>query len=79
MKTLSIIILAAAITSCADYPVTGTLQFRDPKSGAKGGMTFIPGQTRPDFSLRVPIYDDTTGELLGYGELASTPKVEGSK
>ncbi len=55
-------------TSCAEYPLTGSLFLRDPGSGAKGGLTFTPGQA-PTASVKVPIYDGD-GNLTGYADLS---------
>jgi hypothetical protein len=58
-----------ALPSCSpDYPVIGSITLRDPKSGAKGGLVFTPGEA-PRASVRVPVYDPETGELIGMGEL----------
>ena len=55
--------------SCSgEYPVTGSITYRDPDSGAKGGLTFTPGE-KPSGFIRVPIYDPETGEQIGQAEL----------
>ncbi len=59
---------SACLTSCAEYPFTGSLFLRDPGSGAKGGLTFAPGQA-PTASVKVPIYDGD-GNLTGYADLS---------
>lgn len=63
-------ILALLLSSCAgDYPLTGIVSYREAKSGAKGGLVFEPGKA-PRASVRVPVYDPETGELIGVGELS---------
>lgn len=63
-------LIALLFPSCAtrDWPVTGSLSYRDPASGAKAGMTFTPGSA-PKATVKVPIYDKTTGELVGMADL----------
>lgn len=56
------------LSGCAEYPVTGSITYRDPDTGAKGGLVFSPGEP-PTASIRVPVYDDETGELIGLAEL----------
>lgn len=65
-------IIAYAMTGCADYPVTGSLVFVDPGSGAKGGLTFVPGQ-KPTVSVKVPYYNEK-GDLVGMLDVGTTPK-----
>lgn len=62
---LALFCLAAAclLPSCTGYPVTGSITYRDPQSGAKGGLVFTPGAP-PRASVRVPVYDPQTGELI---------------
>lgn len=68
---LALFCLAAAclLPSCTGYPLTGSIAYRDPQSGAKGGLVFTPGAP-PRASVRVPVYDPQTGELIGVGELS---------
>lgn len=72
-------LMGFCLPSCApnDYPITGSLYYRDSNSGAKGGLTFSPGRA-PVASVRVPIYDPQTGELKGLAEL-SAPLVKPAK
>lgn len=77
MKHLLLILaaaLAALLVSCADYPLTGSIAYRHPGSGAKGGLEFIPGQ-RPGGFVKIPIRDPETGEITGHAELATAPPV----
>lgn len=77
MKT-SIITAAIAIialyffTSCADqgYPLTGQISYRDPATGAKGGLVFEPGKA-PRASVRIPVYDEA-GNIIGVGEISGS-------
>jgi hypothetical protein len=72
---LALFSLAAAcllMPSCSgDYPVTGSITYRDPDSGAKGGLTFTPGE-KPEGFIRVPILDPETGEQIGTAELSGS-------
>ena len=54
--------------SCAEYPLQGGIYYRDSNSGAKGGLTFRPGQ-KPEAFIKVPIYDEETGALIGSADL----------
>lgn len=56
--------LMGCLPSCSDYPVTATLSYRDPNSGAKAGLTYSPAKKLRG-KLKVPVYDPQTGELLG--------------
>jgi len=56
------------LPSCAEYPLTGGIFYRDINSGAKGGLTFRPGQ-KPEAFIKVPIYDEATGALIGSADL----------
>ena len=60
--------MVSTLPSCSGVPLTGSLSYRDPKSGAKGGLVFEPGAP-PRASVRVPIYDER-GELVGMGDLS---------
>jgi len=55
-------------SSCAEYPLGGTLTYRDPESGAKGGLVFAEGE-KPKGFVTVPIYDPETGKEIGRAEL----------
>jgi hypothetical protein len=55
-------------TSCAEYPFSGSLTYRDPESGAKGGLVFAEGE-KPKGFVTVPIYDPETGAEIGRAEL----------
>lgn len=57
--------------SCSsDYPITGSLSYRDPKSGAKAGLSYSPSHKLRG-SVAVPIYDPETGKRTGYAQLAT--------
>jgi hypothetical protein len=60
------------LSSCtnADFPVTGSVFYRDPKTGAKAGLAFVPGE-RPNAYVRVPVYDPETGEKRGEANLSA--------
>jgi hypothetical protein len=67
------LILAAALfilPGCAEsgYPLEGQISYRDPASGAKGGLVFEPGKA-PRASAYIPVYDDA-GALIGVGEIS---------
>lgn len=65
---------ACLLPSCGangEYPVTGTIYLRDPESGAKAGLVFADG-VPPRATLKVPIYDDTTGELIGMADVSAS-------
>jgi hypothetical protein len=68
---LAVLAAVMFLPSCADtgYPLTGQISYRDPNSGAKGGLVFEQGKP-PRASVRVPVYDPQTGELIGVGELS---------
>lgn len=74
MKTPSILLfavcaIALGLASCGtEYPLTGSLTYRDPESGAKAGLVFTPGAP-PKASVKVPVYDPETGELVGMADL----------
>lgn len=51
-------------------PLSGTVSYRDPRTGAKGGLVFVPGQPVGG-RVQVPIYDPQTGRLMGSVDLAS--------
>jgi hypothetical protein len=59
-----------ALPSCSGtgYPLTGSISYRDPGSGAKGGLVFEEGKA-PRASVRIPVYDED-GNLIGVGELS---------
>ncbi len=56
------------IPSCADFPLTGQIQYRDAQSGAKAGLVFTANEA-PRASVRVPVYDEN-GKLIGVGEVS---------
>lgn len=68
----ALLLIAYAMTGCADYPLTGSISYRDPDSGAKGGLVFIPGQ-KPAVSVKVPYYDEQ-GNLIGMLDVGAAPK-----
>lgn len=47
----------------------GKIYIRNPDTGAKGGIEFMPGKLPSGF-VRVPVFGDE-GELIGYGDLRS--------
>lgn len=54
------------MTSCGNFempPVTGSVYFRDPDTGAKAGVKFDDGKSKP--WLRVPVRDNATGQING--------------
>lgn len=66
-------LLCAALPSCAEYPVSGSVTLRDEESGAKGALAWTAG-SKPRTSLRVPFYNDG-GNLVGHAELHGGPRV----
>jgi hypothetical protein len=68
----SLILLSSVLLlpSCADqgYPLTGQISYRDPATGAKGGLVFEPGKA-PRASVRIPVYDEA-GNIIGVGEIS---------
>ena len=63
----------AGLSACSDYPITGTLSYRDPNTGAKAGLSYSPA-TRIKGGITVPIYDAQTGELLGVTDVKIDPQ-----
>jgi hypothetical protein len=64
-------VLCSALPSCnpgTAFPVTGSIFYRDPKSGAKAGLAFTPGE-RSKAYFRVPVFDPETGEKRGEANL----------
>jgi hypothetical protein len=60
-----------ALPSCStEYPLTGSILYRDPGTGAKGGLVFVPGE-KPTGFLRMPILDPDTGEQIGMAEISA--------
>lgn len=55
--------------SLSDYPITGSLSYRDPNTGAKAGLSYAPDRMVSG-GVTVPIYDAETGELLGVTDIA---------
>lgn len=68
---MALVTMAGCLVSCTsgEWPVTGSITYRDPGSGAKGGLTFSPGAA-PRASVKVPIYDPETGRLIGLTDLS---------
>jgi hypothetical protein len=63
--------LLGGLPSCSmEYPITGTLSYRDPQTGAKAGLSYS-SQDKLRGSLAVPIYDPATGKRTGYAQLAT--------
>lgn len=72
--------MLALLPSCGykEYPFTGSITYRDPQSGAKAGLDYTPGAP-PRASVRVPVYDPQTGDLIGMAGLSTEiPKVDRS-
>ena len=70
---IKLLLLAALIflPACgAGYPVTGSVSFREPRSGAKAGLVFAPGVPVRG-SVRLPVYDPATGAAVGQVDLHS--------
>jgi hypothetical protein len=59
--------------SCAETPVTGSLFYRHPDSGAKGGIHLTPGGGVSGY-VRLPIIDPQTGQQLGMAEIKTPIK-----
>lgn len=87
MKILRILLIAlfalAALVltpSCGTrgWPVTGSISFRDQQSGAKAGMVFEHGAA-PRATVKVPIYDKDSGELVGMADLTGEIPVRAEK
>lgn len=58
-------LMGFVLPSCSsDYPITGTLSYRDPHTGAKAGLSYSP-RRKLRGGITVPIYDAQTGEQLG--------------
>lgn len=55
-------LLCLSTISCSEFPVTGTIYFRDQSSGAKGGLTFTPNQP-PQASVLYPVYDADNNQI----------------
>ena len=65
--------VVGTLPSCVpgqEYPLSGTVSYRDPRTGAKGGLVFVPGQPVGG-RVQLPIYDPQTGAVLGAVDLAS--------
>lgn len=75
---LAILAALLFLPSCADLPVLGSISYRDPSTGAKGGLVFTPGE-KPSGFVKVPIRDPETGEIKGYADLAVPLAVEATK
>ena len=70
MKYIAIVSVAL-LASCAEYPITGSISYRDPGSGAKGGLVFRPGE-KPAVSVKVPYYDEQ-GNIIGMLDVGAAP------
>ena len=65
--------VVGTLPSCVpgqEYPLSGTVSYRDPRTGAKGGLVFVPGQPVGG-RVQLPIYDPQTGAVLGAVDLRS--------
>jgi len=68
---LGTLVVLGGLPACsAEYPVEGMISYRDAQSGAKAGLVFSPGHP-PRASVRVPLYDTATGEIIGMAALAA--------
>ena len=74
-KRIGILVIPIAasillLPSCAEsgYPLEGQISYRDPATGAKGGLVFEPGKA-PRASARIPVYGED-GTLIGVGEIS---------
>lgn len=61
--------LMGVLPSCTtggdgEYPVTASLSWRDPNTGAKAGLTYTP-KAKLKGAVTVPVYDADTGERIG--------------
>jgi hypothetical protein len=68
--------LVCLMPSCApgdEYPLTATISFRDPTSGAKAGLTYTP-RLKLRGGVTVPVYDQATGEKIGVTTIEVDPK-----
>lgn len=63
-------LMGFCLPSCSGYPLTGSVAYRDPQTGAKAGLEFKPGQA-PAAVLKVQLYDPRTGQPLGVVDLRS--------
>ena len=68
---LIMLLPAVLLPSCGtEYPLSGTVSYRHPQSGAKAGLVFAPGQPVRG-SVKVPVYDQVTGDVIGQVDLVS--------
>lgn len=71
MKTkLAIIAAAVLVSSCAEYPFVGHIDYIDSATGAKGGLVFAPG-AGPQGHIRIPL-TDANGNRIGTVDLSSS-------
>jgi hypothetical protein len=58
------------LPSCSgSYPLTGSVSYQDAATGAKGGLTFSPGEA-PRARVALPI-TDAKGRVVGHVDLTS--------
>jgi hypothetical protein len=63
--------IMGCLPSCSgNYPLTGSVSYRDATTGAKGGLVFAPGKS-PGGTIRLPIRDPQTGVVIGEVDLTS--------
>ncbi len=73
---LSIRLILPALTACllpscgGEYPLTGSISYRDAESGAKAGLVFAPGEPVRG-SVKLPVYNPETGQVIGQVDLVS--------
>lgn len=62
--------LMGCLPSCSgSYPLTGSVSYQDAATGAKGGLTFSPGEA-PRARVALPI-TDAKGRVVGHVDLTS--------
>jgi hypothetical protein len=62
-------VLMGGLPSCsAPLPITGTVSYLNPRTGAKAGLVFDPGAPARA-RIAVPLLDADTGDRIGFAEL----------
>lgn len=65
--------VVGTLPSCSpssEYPLTGSVSYRDISTGSKAGLSFSPGHT-PQGNFSMPVRDAATGEVIGSVNLHS--------
>ncbi|MEM1083240.1 MAG: hypothetical protein AAGI48_03895 [Verrucomicrobiota bacterium] len=57
----------------AGYDIKGSIYYKDPDSGAKAGIDFDDG---PRGFVKLPVYDEDTGEVIGVADVDFGPRSE---